>query len=365
MATPPKTRPRLAIVGGGYLGSDLAKALEQDMDVTLIERASHFTHAPAMIRAMIDPGLLDRALIPFDALLKRGRVLRGVAASVEGAGVTLADGQRVDADYIVLATGSSNLAPFRAAAGDIDELRANNDRWHQALKAAKTVLIIGAGAVGTELAGEIAYAQPEKKVSLVSSDATLFPGNPAKLGRSLQDKLTRMGVEVILGARANTLPGRDAPEGGRLVLSNGQTIEADLVVPAVGSRALGGLAETLPSAKFDGTGRVQVDRWLRPSTLPKVFAAGDVAASGDAMTIVAISRQKPWLERTLKAVAGGKPVEETKPYAPWGKAPIVLPLGPKHGNAFLMAFTAGDWITSKMKGKDLFLSKYNKLLGRA
>jgi len=107
------------------------------------------------------------------------------------------------------------------------------------------------------------------------------------------------------------------------------------VIPAVGSRALGGLAETLPGAELDGSGRVKVDKWLRPSALPNVFAAGDVAAAGDAMTIVAISRQKPWLEKTLKTVAGGKPVEETKPYAPWGKAPIVLPLGPERGNTFL------------------------------
>lgn len=358
------SKKRLAIVGGGYLGNDLAKALQAEMDVTLIERASHFTHAPAMIRAMIDPGLLDRALIPYDRLLDTGRVVRGEAVSVDGAGVTLADGQRVQADYIVLATGSTNLAPFRTASGNIEELRANNARWHRALSTAKTVLIIGAGAVGTELAGEIAHAMPEKKVTLVSSDGALFPGNPAKLGRSLHDKLTRMGVNVVLGARADTLPGRDAPEGGRVVLSNGEQIEADLVIPAVGSRALGGLAESLPGAKLDGSGRVQVDTWLRPCDLPNVFAAGDVAAAGDAMTIVAISRQKPWLEKTLKAVAGGKPVEQTKPYAPWGKAPIILPLGPERGNSFLMAFTAGDWITSKMKGKDLFLSKYRKLLGQ-
>ena len=57
-------KPRLVIVGGGYLGSGLAKSLEAEMDVTLIERATHFTHAPAMIRAMVNPKLLDLALIP-------------------------------------------------------------------------------------------------------------------------------------------------------------------------------------------------------------------------------------------------------------------------------------------------------------
>ena len=356
---------RLAIVGGGYLGTDLAKALQAETNVTLIERASHFTHAPAMIRAMIDPDLLDQALIPYDRLLDRGRVVRGEAVAVDGAGVTLADGQRVEAEYIVLATGSTNLAPLRTASGDIAELRANNARWHEALAAANSVLIIGAGAVGTELAGEIAHAMPDKTVTLVSSDTSLFPAHPAKLGRSLQGKLEKMGVGIITGERAEILPGREAPEGGRVKLSGGLEIEADLVIPAVGSRALAGLAETLPGAKLDTAGRAQVDQWLRPSELSNVFAAGDVAAAGDAMTIVAISRQKPWLEKALKALASGKSLDSLKPYTPWGaKAPILIPLGPERGNAFLVIATFGDWLTGMMKGKDLFIAKYRKLLGQ-
>ncbi|MSU89402.1 SidA/IucD/PvdA family monooxygenase [Rhodobacteraceae bacterium 2CG4] len=360
------SQPKLVIVGGGYLGSDLAKSLDAVMDVTLIERASHFTHAPAMIRAMVDPALLDRALIPYDGLLERGRVIRGEATSVDGTGVTLADGTRIAGDTIVLATGSTNAAPFKSATGEIEDLRADNARWNAALREASRVLIIGAGAVGTELAGEIAHAHPEKKVTLVASDPALFPGFPSKLGASLAAKLAAMGVEVITGARAQTLPGRNRPEGGTVALSNGREIEADLIVPAVGSRALTSVAATLPDVDRAADGRIKVDGYLRPSTLPNVFAAGDIAAAGDAMTIVGISRQKPWLEKTLKSLASGKRIDDLKPYAPWGdKAPILVPLGPERGNSFMMVATLGDWVTRMMKGRDLFLTKYNKLLGRA
>ena len=357
-------RPRLAVVGGGYLGSGLAKALDREMDVTLIERASHLTHAPAMIRAMVDPRLLDRALIPYDRLLARGRVVRGEAVMVDDDGVTLADGTSVEADYVVLATGSTNLAPFRTGSGDIESLRADNDRWHRALTSARSVMIVGAGPVGTELAGEIAHAFPGRKVTLVSSDEALFSGFPPKLGRSLQSKLREMGIELIMGARAENLSVRSAPKGGRVILSSGQVIEADLVVPALGSRALAGLAESLPGAELDVSGRVKVDRWMRPSLLPNVFAAGDVAASGDMMTIVAVSRQKLWLENALKALHAGAAVNSIRPYMPWRNPPIVLPLGPERGNTFLMIVTLGDWVTRTMKGKDLFLTKYNRLLGR-
>ncbi len=356
-------KTELAIVGGGYIGTALAKSLDAVMDVTVIERASHFTHAPAMIRAMIEPTILDRALIPYDRLLSNGQVLQGEAVAVDGTGVTLAEGGQVAADYIVLATGSANLAPFKSETGDIEELRANVRRWHDALVAAQSVLIIGAGAVGTELAGEIAHSLPDKTVTLVSSDDVLFRGKSRKLGVSLQAKLEAMGVKVIMGQRAGTLPGQDAPEGGSVTLSRGQVVTADLIIPAVGSRPLTSLAEGLPGAKVS-KGRVNVDKWLRPSMLPNVFAAGDIAQSGDNMTIVATVRQKPWLEKTLKSLAGGKRIDDIKPYKPWNKAPIILPLGPEKGSAFLVAFTGGNWITRRLKGKDMFLTRYNKLLGR-
>ena len=244
-------------------------------------------------------------------------------------------------------------------------LREDNARWNSAVRQARRVLIIGAGAVGTELAGEIAHAHPEKKITLAASDPALFPGFPAKLGTSLHTKLEAMGVKVITGARARTLPGRDAPEGGTVALSDGREIEADLIVPAVGSRALTSLAETLPDVERVADGRIKVDGYFRPSSLPNVFAAGDAAAAGDAMTIVAISRQKPWLEKALKSIASGKQLKELKPYVPWGeKSPILVPLGPERGSSFLMIATLGDWVTRMMKGKDLFLAKYRKLLGQ-
>lgn len=90
------------------------------------------------------------------------------------------------------------------------------------------------------------------------------------------------------------------------------------------------------------------------------------ADMGDGMTIVATSRQLPWLRKTLASLLDGKTLAKVKPYAPWkaGKAPILIPLGPEKGNCFLVLFTAGDFQTRMMKGKDQFLAKHTKGLGR-
>tara|TARA_R110000787_G_scaffold181305_1_gene293439 strand:- start:379 stop:1461 length:1083 start_codon:yes stop_codon:yes gene_type:complete len=356
---------RIAIVGGGYIGADLAKSLDDTAEITLIEPRSHFVHAPAMIRAVVDPSLTDHALIPYDRLLRKGRVLRARATGIDANGVTLDDGQRVEADYVVVATGSSNATPFKPVGDDIEGLRKANQRIHDQLKAAHTIGIVGAGAVGTELAGEIAHAMPDKEITLISDTDRLFPTMPEKLGTALAAKLRDAGVTLILGMRAENLQSLTEPYAGGLKLSDGTDHEFDLIFPVLGSRASSDLLETLPGATKSTANRVEVDAWLRPSSLPNVFAAGDVSDAGDAMTIVAASRQLPWLKATLKALPAGKTLEETKPYKPWGpKAPILVPLGPKRGNSFLGLFTAGDWVTRKMKGEDLFLKKYNKLLNQ-
>lgn len=357
----------IAIVGGGYIGAELAKSLEAKAQVTLIEPNSHFVHSPAMIRAVVDPSLLDSALIPYDKLLKTGKTVQARATAIDAGGVTLETGDKIAADYIVVATGSSNAMPFKPGDGSIDSLRAENARVHALLQGADTVTIVGAGAVGTELAGEIAHFMPEKTVTLVSADPALFPTMPKALGQSLAAKLRAAGVTLVLGARAENLESLTTPYEGAITLSDGQSLPSGLVFPAVGSRAASGLLESLDGAVKTSANRIKTDAWMRPSTLPNVFAAGDVADMGDAMTIVASSRQLPWLKKTLAALLDGKPLEDQKPYAPWaaGKAPILVPLGPKIGNAFMVLFTAGNFLTSMIKGKDLFVSKYRKLLGQA
>ncbi|UWP99886.1 NAD(P)/FAD-dependent oxidoreductase [Aliiroseovarius crassostreae] len=355
---------RVVIIGGGFIGFELARALDRLADVTLIEAQTHFVHAPAMLRAVVNPDLLDRALIPYDKLLKRGRVIRARATQVLPDGVRLEGGETVPADFIVVATGAKNAAPFRPQSHDILEFRKELDRVHAQLLDARSVLIVGAGAVGVELAGEISHAFPDKMLTLISGATRLFPEFPQSLGKTITRKLRAAGVEIQFGQRATDLENRTIPYAGKVQLADGQELEADLVFPALGAEAKSDLLTSLPGVKIASCNRVKVDVWMRPSCYPNVFAAGDVADIGDAMTVVATTRQLPWLIKTFRAIVRGKTVEELRPYTPWARPPILLPLGPKHGASYLSYLTVGDIPTSLIKGRDLFLTKFNKAMGR-
>lgn len=353
---------KIVIVGGGYVGFEVAQGLEKHADVTLIEQREAFVQPPAAIRALVDQSLLDDIVLPYDKLLTSGKVVRARVASVQEDGVTLADGGRVEADYIIVATGSSYAAPFKPEGETVESFVKASNETSKLLAEANSVIIVGAGAVGTELAGEIATAQPNKKVTLISSEDTLFAAYGSKMGSSLAKKLEQKGVNIVLGQRVENLKEIDKPYSGSVKLTDGTEIEADLIFPVIGSRAQTELIADLPGVEKGSSGRVKTDKWLRPSSYPNLFVAGDIADVGDGMTIVAASRQNPWLIKLMKSLIAGKSVEDSKPYTPWKKAPILVPLGPKEGNSWLFV-VVGNFMTSLLKGKDIFIPKYKKAFG--
>ncbi|MDZ4869884.1 MAG: FAD-dependent oxidoreductase [Alphaproteobacteria bacterium] len=360
---------RVVIVGGGYAGTSLARSLDAVAEVVLVEPRDRFVHNVAAIRALVEPGLLDEIVIPYDRLLKRGQVVHDRAIAIEGASVKLAGGGSIEGDIIVVATGSRYARPFKPEAESVPSFVAASRANHQALVAAKTVAVIGAGAVGTELAGEIAAAFPAKKVTLISAHPTLFHAYPPRLGRKLEAQLKAMRVTLRMGAPARPPKSNDTPFAGRVEMSAGDPITADLVFPVMGARPVNDVLRALPGVTLDSLGRAVVDAWLRPTDAPNLFALGDVAAAGDLMTIVAISRQQPWLTKTIKALIEGKALESLPAYKPWSSPPILIPLGEAAG-ASVLPFTnkgvvVGSFLTASIKGRQLFVPRYLKEFGYA
>jgi NADH dehydrogenase FAD-containing subunit len=172
---------------------------------------------------------------------------------------------------------------------------------------------------------------------------------------------------VHLQATAGGLRDATRPTSGPLDVAGQTPIVAVLVFPATGARTDNALLKAMPGAAFDRLGRVEVDGWLRPAGARNVFALGDVAATGDLMTIVAISRQAPWLAKTIKGVVAGRALEALPRYSPWTTPPILVPLGPRRGASVLpitkSGVAVGGFLTSQIKGKALFIPRYRKEFG--
>src|SRR3954470_7061805 len=103
--------PAVVVIGGGYGGIAVAKALDEKADVVLVEPTDAFEHNVASLRALVDPSWSDRIHFPYDGLLKRGRVMRNRAVQVDSSRIVLGSGEELVPDFIVLATGSSYPFP--------------------------------------------------------------------------------------------------------------------------------------------------------------------------------------------------------------------------------------------------------------
>src|SRR5271166_5016462 len=252
------------IVGGGYAGTALAKRLDPNADVILVEPRDAFIHNVAAIRALVDPSLLKTIILPYDKLLKRGRVVRERAAAIEEGTVVLQSGARLAADVIVVAIGSDYARPFKPKTDTASDFASSIKNTHEILRNADSIAIAGAGAVGVELAGEIAAVMKGKQVTLVSEGASLFPSYTKGLGHSLAAQLRKLGVTLRLGVKAKTDDFMNEPNCGSLLLATGEEIRAELSIPALGSHPVTRLLRTAGDIGFDPHGRVKVDAWLRP-----------------------------------------------------------------------------------------------------
>src|SRR5438132_5475903 len=85
-------RPTVVVVGGGYGGTAVAKALDATTDVVLVEPKDAFMHNIAALRALVDLSWLPRIFLPYTGLLTNGRVVRDRAVIVDPHSVVTASG---------------------------------------------------------------------------------------------------------------------------------------------------------------------------------------------------------------------------------------------------------------------------------
>lgn len=352
----------VAVVGGGYGGARAAQLLDAGTDVVLVEAKDAFVHNAAALRGLTNPAWTDRIFMPYDRLLRRGSVVRDRAVRVEPGKVTLRSGAEITADFLVLATGSSYPFPAKM---DVDDSASAKDRIHRTrseVERSGHVLILGAGAVGLELAAEIRTAWPYKQITVSDPGTDVLGGAYSmELRQDLRRQLAAMQVTVRTGDDLGTLPPTEPGlfDPFRLTTARGESLEADLWFRAFGtSPRTEYLAGELSAARL-ANGRLRVTPQLRVVGQERVFAIGDItdvpemkqASAADAHAEVVASNIVASIERRrLRSYRLEPPA-------------ILVPLGPDGGASELPGGVADAQVTSEYKGKDLMVNDYAEFFG--
>ncbi len=198
---------------------------------------------------------------------------------VEGEGRLLSptqvavNGRTLTAKHMVIATGSR---PKDIPGMEVDGERIlNSDHLLKLDEIPKSILIVGAGAVGCEFASF--YADVGAEVSLIEMMPTVVPLEDADVGRALAKSLVARGVNVMTSARV--LPDKTRVYDSVVELTvehenQEKTLKADVALSAVGREAV------TDNLGLDKTG-VRVERgWVQVNDSyqtdePSISATGD------------------------------------------------------------------------------------------
>lgn len=268
---------RRVVVAGGSIAVTAAESLRAqgfDGDVTLLSEESRgpYTRVPlskGILSGRETPETAELPLPGGDVTVRLGTRVDGIR--VEHRRVVLADGEEVPYDGLVIATGAR--ARRLATPGQAGEhvVRTLDDATHLAgrLDGARSVLVVGAGFLGMEVASTCVDRSLD--VTVVDRDPPLRRLLGGWLSRLVVDAARERGVKFVLAPSGVELLGRPEVSG---VDCGGQRLSADVVVSAAGDMPN---TEWLADSGLPLTGGLVVDAHCRVA--PYIVAAGDVTVT--------------------------------------------------------------------------------------
>ena len=273
---------RYIIIGGGIAGVSAAEAihaLQPESDITLISEEHYLPYFRMSLTRYLAGEVEREKLILHDQqwyLQNHITILLNThveAIDAEGKQISLADGQKLPYDKLILASGAHpNMPPFpgRVLKG-VQTLRTLEDAdliLDVARKHAR-VVCIGGGLLGLEVAG--AVARQGAQVTVLEGLDWLLPRQlDAQASAILKEKIESLGIKVIVPAMTKAMHGDGRVES--VELGDGQVLPTDLVLISTGVSANLELAKSAGLAVNRG---LVVNEHMVTSN-PDILAAGDL-----------------------------------------------------------------------------------------
>ncbi len=303
-------RPHVVVLGAGFCGLEFCRRVDSSrVRVTVVDRQNHHLFQPLLYQvATAGLSAIDIAR-PIRGILRRKPNLQVRMARVEGVDfarrcVRLEGQPGLEFDYLLLALGGRSsyfghdeweaFAPGLKTLDDAVRIRrqlllafeqAETEPDPARQRELMTIVVIGGGPTGVELAGAAAELTRgglrddfdridtrRARILLVEGGATILSHLPPPLAANARRQLERLGVEVRTGRRVQHI-------GPGVVELGGETIRAATILWAAGVAPVPEVREL--GVPLDRAGRIQVEPDLSVPGRPAVFVGGDIAAVPD------------------------------------------------------------------------------------
>lgn len=299
-------KTRILIIGGGFTGIESAKKLlkhtkKYNLEITIIDKKSYFEYYPGLYRTVTDRAPQGVA-IPYVTIFKEKPInlAQDTVISVKQENneysITGLSGDIYHADYVILAPGSEttyfNIHGLEASSfsfksltqaitlqNHITELfKKNANSAKEEKVVALHFVIVGGGASGVELAGEMAeytknlaseYSIDSSfiTIDLIEGASRLVPMLPEKASKKIHERLASLGVNIFLN--------RTLVKGSSwTVYLNDMKMGAKTVIWTAGV-VPNKLLDSVQNLQRNERGRAIVDTHLRANGFETLFVGGD------------------------------------------------------------------------------------------
>jgi NADH dehydrogenase len=307
-----RNNPHIVILGGGFGGLNLAKSLRNaPAQITLIDRQNHHLFQPLLYQVATASLSSVEIAKPLRSILSDQENICVHLGKVEAIDlktrtVILSD-RSVTYDYLIVAMGGvtsyfghpewAEHAPGLKSINDalrirreilfaFEQAELSNDP--EEVKKLMTIIIVGGGPTGVELAGackelgrfvmrhDFRKIDPTKvRVILIEAADRILMHLPRDLSTSAQRQLEDIGVEVRLNTMVKDIKEQTVVVAHKDRADSLETLNAATVVWAAGVGA-NPITRTL-GVDIDRAGRIKVNPDLSIPGHPEVFAIGDIA----------------------------------------------------------------------------------------
>ncbi|KIM42121.1 hypothetical protein M413DRAFT_127435 [Hebeloma cylindrosporum] len=372
---PELTKKRVVVVGGGAAGTAIVRGLSKTLDpsiheLILITARPQFAYLPASLRVLVSrEASIDKIFMPYEAVFAKfpGKLIVGAVSSIEetkggeGGKVILKSGEQVAYHVLAVATGSAweGMVSFP----DEETLyKEHIELWRSKFENAQDIVIVGGGAVGIEISGEIKDVYPDKTVTIVQGNKYLLTDiYPRSFRVSLERKLLLRGVNIIFD---DVIQGQPRVDPNTPVKTRkGTPIKCDLLVTARGAGPNTSLLKFLQPEVLTDRGYVSVLPTLQIRNHPSIFAAGDIIDFREAKQYEKTAGHAAVIVENIMSYLKNQPLKRVcKP----GKEIIVVSNGRNGGAAYigiLWGLQFGDIFARYAKSRDLSIGLVRRSLG--
>lgn len=255
------------------------RSVDRDGSITIITDEAYHTYSRPLISYWLEGKVADDKIYyrePDFYEKNNVKVIFSVRAEkIENGCVVLDNGEKVQYDKLLVATGSK---PFVPPMKDIDKVEDKFTfmTWDSAkairekVTAGTKVLIIGAGLIGLKCAEALHHLNAD--ITVVDLADRILPSIlDVRAGEIMQKHIEDKGTKFILGTSVEQFSKNSAK------LTNGETVDFDILVIAVGVR---------PNTELvsDAGGKVEkgiITDLHQQTTIDNVYATGDCTVSHD------------------------------------------------------------------------------------